>query len=253
MKPVVNLAVSLALCAAPVAALADDQALVMQAILAKWELASHRTTTIDVNFTRLQIDHGGQRQKPVRGHGRFYWESTDRAAYLVPSEVHCVWNGGLLLIDLDRATYLSATDAQHEQAIEQLANFGQLSFFQKLGAIGAVMAAAQLEHVLPLCARVNARSVLLKYKLTWQQHDEGILITAVPKRLQPVIEIQQVDLILDPRDLHVRAHRIIKPNREQTIHLFDSTAINETPPDRDELLAPNLSKFEPNWATLFNQ
>ncbi len=246
MRIAASVAAALTLGATFGVASADDHALIMQAILAKWEAASSEITSIDASFTRLQIDANRIGQTVTRGHGRFYWESPDRAAYLVDGEVHCAWNDGLVLVELDRGTYLSVTATQHDRAIERSAGYRQLSFFQRLSSIGVTIAATRLDDGLPLCTRIDADQVIENYELAWQSHDEGILVTAIPKHPHAFLDIDRVDLILDPHDLHVRALRVVTSLGQQTVHRFTSTVINDACPDRDALLAPDVKRIRGN-------
>lgn len=96
---------------------------------------------------------------------------------------------------------------------------------------------------------VNAEVLQSRYNLTCRQHEQGILLTAVPKDEPETWRVHGIALILDRDSFGVLAHQLVDSWGKETVHIFEDTVLNVTPSDRNQLLAPNLQGLTEIFST----
>jgi hypothetical protein len=215
---------------------------VVDHFVAKWCQASQRIDTLDVRFVRLSID--SELRDEQRERGRFYWESTGRGSYQIEGGGQIVWNDGVTLVYPNRKQHVTCSAVGARQARDFLRSLEGMSCSQTLARLPwsptALEVGRRPDDLLPLATNVDAQQLSRAYALKWGTAECGVLVSAVPRDETRRSRIRQIDLILDPADCSLRAHRIVDPLDRQIVHIIESRVVNASPADRGELLAPNL-------------
>ncbi|HEY4311223.1 MAG TPA: hypothetical protein VGN12_17365 [Pirellulales bacterium] len=244
-KTVALLALILNWAAAPLSAF---EPVSTDSIFGKWAKASRDLNSWDAHFTRFNYDptfnSNGRRES-----GRFYWNETGQAFYTIEGRDTIAWErGALLVLDHRHKTYMRVTAREILLAktyVDQLATMSTIQQWLTAFDIHSFVAAnlGSMDDVLPLCSRIDEREVQERFQLSCDVRDDTIFVTAVPKHAQDGDRYRQIDVQLSRDNYRVLAHRVTKPDRTSTVHVFEDACMNETRDDVDAHLHPLLIGF----------
>lgn len=233
---------------------AEEPKTSIEAVLAKWEMASQDCRTLDARLTVFQYDvfTGDQ---PTVYRGRFYYEAPNIGRYEIRgadgtpgwsglSEA-IIWMGDeTLWIDGRRAT------CQRFSTAKLRASLAESDASPPRGLLGtffaAIRQAAQTmqgpKHLVPLLIDVRAAEVRHRFDVSVEEGGAQILLKAVPKRESDQTLYREIGIILDATTHMPRAIRLVSPdNSSRTVYVLHEQKVNQRPSDRDALIAPDLS------------
>jgi len=230
---------------------ADESALSLESVLAKWEAASKACRTIDATMTVLRYD-AFHTDRPKTCNGRFYFEAPNLARY----EIHpsprtgkvldgsdtYVWTAeGLFLVNHhDRTCQFWSSQAMTtaREAMDQMPEGTWLERFSKGYALFFAWPAqfARPDDLLPLFLNTNTQTQRQRYDIRAEERDGRIVILAVPKQRNRIF--REVQVMLEKDSYRLVAHQLISTSGDRTVHVFDDLKLNKSPSDRDMLIRP---------------
>jgi hypothetical protein len=231
----------------------DEPALTTDAMLTEWEAASRQIQEMDARFNRLEGDRMLRNDKWTSG--RFYWESSEQGFYETASlDRHdsIIWNVDRLCIieqARNRKNFVRCATAEVQEARKHLDELDALSGWQSLLHCfdrlrwfpGYV---AKPDDVLPLCTKVEAKTIQKQFDVRWREDDDKIIVTALPNDKRSA-RIRQIEVMLKRGSYKLLAHRIVDTNGRYVVHVFDEVKLNNMPADREARMNPNLDGFSP--------
>jgi hypothetical protein len=90
---------------------------------------------------------------------------------------------------------------------------------------------------------IRAAEVRERFDVTVEKSSEDIRLKAIPKRQADKECFREIDVILSTKTYMAVATQVVSPNgRERVVHQLSDPKVNQRPRDRDQLVAPDLSR-----------
>jgi hypothetical protein len=214
-------------------------------ILNHWEQASRTIQCLDITFTRYEYDLREQTEE--RRAGRVYWEATHQGCYKIDGDERLNWDdGGTLWIQPESKSY-----ERFPAWVPALARLeddprDRSVWWNSLGWLANVIQRFIIHAIQPpdellLSTDFDAEAFLQRFDVSLETKGDEILLTVLPRHAHDAEWFSKILICVDADSFAPVGHRRISPTGNNVVsHVFTKVTINETPPDRNELLWPDL-------------
>jgi hypothetical protein len=224
-------------------------------LLAKWEAASKKRPATNVAFTRIvygeQFGYSGRLNKAV---GLFFCDSSNTGFYKIDDQRLVVWDKeALTVVNYPDKNYVRWSQADIALARRRWDELEHAAWHYCLERISLYpLFFSEPEDVLPLCGRIDAKTIQQRFDVSWRGEEGAIFVTARPKTRRDAARFRQIDVQLSPDKMEPLAHRWINPKEpstgsqtwESVVHIFKAIKEDAPPADLDRLTHPNLDGFQ---------
>jgi hypothetical protein len=235
----------------------------LESVLVKWEAATAKVKTLDAKVYLWRYDRvfSSPKQDAEPDEGRFFYEgpnsgclqwtkTVDGCGRTRPSAF--VWREkDSLEIDADgfRCRHIVWPETPPGAATDILSAELSNGFFAALS--GILYSMRDPRNMIPLSVGVHVGEIEKHFKLSVEDRRDQFFITAIPIKSPKEAFYSKIEVLVDRKTYLTAAVRLSTPSsKNQTVWMLEDVKINKRPPDRDQLLSPDLHRLsvnEINW------
>ena len=219
--------------------IATGQEINVDSFLKKWESATQERKSLDARLQVLKYDYVFHDKQPISKEARLYYESPGTAYFenLADDNIFIWRENETLWITPSSKSYVKASLAELNNLLENKAT----SWFDPSYFVSVLH---RPQALLPFMLRIDADDVQNRFELSVEKADNGYLVIATPKLSTNQLPFREIHALVSPDTFLTEAIQLISSGgNHKDVYIIASQVKNQTPADRQHLLAPDLSNY----------